>query len=139
MRKLFLISLFALAVLGCKKSNYSGEYFDFDSIVITGECSELTATSVRISASYNPPVYWDPYSWGVVISPDNPELTERNYWMSRYKYRYDSEFKSEWSFDFNNLQPGTTYYYRAFLISDLPTTYEKPTLGAVKTFTTLSE
>lgn len=136
MRKLFLISLFALAVLSCKKSD-SGEYFDFDTIVVTGGYSELTATSVKISASFNPPFYWDPYMWGMILSQDS-SLTDRNYSVGRWTYVYEADLKPECSFDFNNLQPGTTYYYRAVLIYDTAL-YEKSALGAVKSFTTLPE
>ena len=130
MRKFIIVSLCALAVLGCKKNDSRQS---FDSVVVTGGYSELTSTHVKISARFNPLYYMEVEEYGVVISSSesDPDLQRR----SDYRSVYDGDVVPEYTCEFSYLQPGTTYYYRAFIRYDYMLSY-KTEYGEVKTFTT---
>ena len=133
MRKFLFISLCALALLGCKKNDSRQPSAP---IVVTGGYSELTSTHVKISASFNPLYYMEVEEYGVIISPTRPDLDINSYWS--HHYVYDKNVVPEYTCEFNDLQPGTTYYYRAYMRYDYLVSY-KTDYGEVKTFTTLAQ
>ena len=130
MRKFFFISLCALALLGCKKND---SWQPRETVVVTGGYSELTSNSVKISARFSPLYYMDVNEYGVIISSydSNLDLGNRSYCRSEY----DSDIVSDYVAEFNGLQPGRTYYYRAFLRYDYFMS-DRTEYGEVKTFTT---
>ena len=133
MRKFIIISLCALAVLGCKKNDSAG-YLDFENVVVTGDYSELTSTHVKLSASFSPLYYMDVEEVGVIISTSNSVLDLSHYTYYRNSYDVGPEYTCEFSY----LSPGTTYYYRAFMRYDYLFSY-KTEYGDIKTFTTLPQ
>lgn len=110
MRKIVFVALCAIAVLGCKKA--SGEYFDMSTVAITGEATGLSSTSVTLTCYFNLATFMNPDKWGVVGST-SPEPTRQDHTFILSMSA--GEVDPEYHYEINGLNPGTTYYYRAYM------------------------
>lgn len=131
-RKILCIAICALALVGCQKSPDVPELL---CSVVTGDVSDVTPFSATISARYFRYSFMvDTQERGIYCSLDHNPGPENsfdpfNWWWG------DDDWKF---FQFNNLEPATTYYYRVFMRYKY-ISQEKIELGEVKSFTTPAE
>lgn len=130
MRKVFIIALAALAVLSCKKEKYVP--YSQDVYAVTGDYSDLTPYSVTLAGTVSPASNMRVNEMGIYLSKD-PVPVENN---SAHYSKYDGAYT--FSYEFTNLEPETTYYYRTFLFHRDGFTLEKWDYGETKSFTTPS-
>ena len=127
-RKIVLLALCALALFSCKKAK--DENFNF---VVTKDAFNLTSTSVTLTGCFFKVKSMDVQRCGVLGSTD-PHPTKEN--RAMYSATSDGHFVEEYSSSFNNLIPGTTYYYMAFMDYRDSKDDEKTIYGEIKSFTT---
>lgn len=127
-RKIILLALCALALFSCKKAK--DEKYN---LVVTGDVINLTSTTVTLVGYYERATLNDIQRCGVIGSTD-PNPTKEN--STLYSACSDGHFVAEYSRDFNELSPGKTYYYRAFMDYRNSIDDEKTIYGEIKSFTT---
>ena len=129
-RKIIFIALAALAVLSCKKDRYVP--YSQDVVAFTGDYSDLTSYSVTLTGTVSPASNMRVNEMGIYLSKD-PVPVENN---SAHYSKYDGDYT--FSYEFTNLEPETTYYYRTYLFHRDGFTLEKWDYGETKSFTTPS-
>lgn len=128
MRKVIFAALCVLAVFGCKKN--SNEVVA--NLVVTGDAVDLTPFSATLIASYNPMYFMEVNQCGIYGSTE-PGFTSSNY--SFHRSTYDSPLEPEYRFEITGLEPGTTYYYRAYMDYEV-SFLDKHDFGEIRQFTT---
>jgi len=131
MRKTIFIALAALAVLSCKKeAAVDGEMV----YAITGEATNIGQSSVTLSCFFNVMSFMEDVERRVVFSTD-PDVSLNNYSFGR-DFDYEGLPNGECIRTIEDLNPGTTYYYRAVL--RYRGVFDSIRIqGEVKSFTTL--
>ena len=108
MRRVFTIIAFAIALLSCTEK-LDNDDIVADTSVIADDATDLTPFSANIAVSFIPGTGVNHYWLGIVTSTE-PNPTSSTVWGGEY---YDEQ-SDKHIFEFRNLNPGTTYYYRAY-------------------------
>ena len=129
-RKIIFIALAALAVLSCKKDKYVP--YGQDVVAFTGDYSDLTPYSVTLAGTVYTTSLMRELEMGIYLSED-PEPVSHN--STRHG---EHDGRNTFSYNFDNLKPGTTYYYRTFLYCREGVNLERWEYGETKSFTSPS-
>ena len=130
MRKIFCLTLCALALLACKK----GVVVPQGEIVysVTGDYSELTSKSVIVTCSSYIGQFFEVEERGILYS-NYPDIPKYNSIQNSVWDGYDKE---EYTMKISGLSPSTTYYYRSFVCYRRAFNGQYH-YGEIKSFTTL--
>lgn len=132
LRKTLFVALCLLAALSCKKESRGG---DWDDVAVTGEVTNLTSTSATLNAYFHPLYYMGDNYMDIRCATDKDDLRPYSSTSVSPYQRDTDDKKGECHFHYNNLKPGTTYYYQACLAYD-SSFGERYAHGQVKQFTT---
>ena len=129
-RKIIFCAICALALVACKKGT-AEDYVPPQAI--TGEVIDVTSTSATVRCEFVTSRLTSHIRLGAICSTDE-ELTAEHYMYQIMKKEYIRDYT------FENLTPGTTYYYRAMMYYESGGGVASYNIyGEVKSFTTLMD
>ena len=141
MKKFFLLTLAACLALACSSGKSQSDLPETkpeqttpvakEATVVTGDASDITSTSALIAASYADAPSQGVYDRGVFYGLAAYDLKQQAGLNS------DTATSGSFSVQLSSLEPGTTYYYQAYITvwNEADKKYVDVT-GAVKNFTT---